>query len=89
MRYSDQDASAYLYNTLKSKQTALTKFNLLKFERALVTFDKGVCHFTVERSLSGFPLYATTIQSVALGNGTVTAVNRGGKMAGCAFIRRL
>lgn len=80
LRYSDQDASAYLYNSLKSKQTALTKFNLLKFERAMVTFDEGVCHFTVERSLGGFPLYTTTIQSVALSNGTVTAANRGGKI---------
>jgi hypothetical protein len=76
LRYTDAQVNAYLGNALKSKQAALSK--LLKFERALVGFDEGVCRITAERSLFGFSMFTTTSSKVALDNGKLVASNIGG-----------
>ena len=78
LRYTDAQVNAYLGNALKSKQAALSK--LLKFERALVSFDEGVCRITAERSLFGFSLFTATSSKVALDNGKVVASNIGGSI---------
>lgn len=78
LRYTDAQVNAYLGNALKSKQAALSK--LLKFERALVSFDEGVCRITAERSLFGFSLFTATSSKVALENGKLVASNIGGSI---------
>lgn len=78
LRYTDVQVNAYLGNALKSKQAALSK--LLKFERALVSFDEGVCRITAERSLFGFSLFTATSSKVALENGKLVASNIGGSI---------
>lgn len=78
LRYTDVQVNAYLGNALKSKQAALSK--LLKFERALVSFDEGVCRITAERSLFGFSLFTATSSKVALDNGKLVASNIGGSI---------
>lgn len=78
LRYTEAQVNAYLGNALKSKQAALSK--LLKFERALVSFDEGVCRITAERSLFGFSLFTATSSKVALENGKLVASNIGGSI---------
>ena len=78
LQYTDAQVNAYLANVGKSKQAALNKF--LRFERALVNFDEGVCRITVERSLLGFSVFHAISYNVRLQNGTLTASNNGGKI---------
>jgi hypothetical protein len=78
LQYSTDQVNAYLANVTKTKQAALNKF--LQFERALVTFDEGVCGITMERSLFGFSVFHTISNNVALQNGTLTATNNGGSI---------
>ena len=78
LQYSTDQVNSYLANVTKTKQAALNKF--LQFERALVTFDEGVCGITMERSLFGFSVFHTISNNVALQNGTLTATNNGGSI---------
>jgi hypothetical protein len=78
LQYSTDQVNAYLANVTRTKAAALSKF--LQFERALVTFDEGVCGITVERSLLGFSVFHTISNNVALRSGTLTATNNGGSI---------
>lgn len=78
LRYTEAQVNAYLANALKSKQAALSK--LLKFERALVSFDENLCRITAQRSLFGYSLYTATSNSVTLQNGTFAVSNNGGSI---------
>ncbi|HEX8076374.1 MAG TPA: zinc ribbon domain-containing protein [Chthoniobacterales bacterium] len=78
LQYTEAQVNAYLVSALKSKQAALGK--TLQFERALVSFDENVCRVTAQRSLFGFSLFTTTSGTVALQNGTLAAVNNGGRI---------
>lgn len=77
LRYSDEQATAYLAYTLKSKQKALDEL-LLDFKRAVVKFGEGTCTITVERSLFGYPLDQRAIFAVNLVEGKMNATNKGG-----------
>jgi hypothetical protein len=78
LQYSTDQVNAYLANVTRTKQAALSKF--LQFERALVTFDEGVCRITAERSFLGFSVFHAISYNVALQNGTLTAANNGGSI---------
>lgn len=81
LQFTDSQVNNFLVNVGKSKQTVLSKY--LKFERAIVNFDEGVCRITVERSLLGYSVfhsisYKLTIQNGTLGVSTLTASTTGG-----------
>lgn len=78
LQYSTDQVNSYLANVTKTKQAALNKF--LQFERALITFDEGVCGITMERSLLGFSVFHSISYNVALKNGTLTAASNGGSI---------
>lgn len=78
LQYTDAQVNAYLVNVAKTKKAALNKF--LQFERALVSFDEGVCRITVERSLLGFSVFHAISYNVTLQNGRLTASSNGGKI---------
>jgi hypothetical protein len=76
LRYSEEQLNQYLGYSLKSKQTALSKY--LDFGRAVVFFEQDLCRLTVERSLYGFPLCTSTYFSPLIQNDTLVVKNRGG-----------
>ncbi len=76
LQYTDGQVNDYLVNVVKNKQAALSKY--LKFERAFVKFDEGVCWITAERSLLGFSVYHSISSKVTLQNRTLTASPNGG-----------
>ena len=78
LQYTDTQVNSFLANVAKSKQAILNKF--LKFERAIVNFDEGVCRVTVERSLLGFSVYHSSSYKVTLQNEKLTASNNGGNI---------
>lgn len=77
LNYSQEQVNAFLGYRLRTKQAALSKY-YLHFERLLADLEEGYCAVTVERSLFGLPLVTTGSYSVALQNGVVTAISRGG-----------
>lgn len=76
LRYTEEQMNQYLGYSLKSKQTALSKY--LTFERAVVGFEQDLCRVTVERSLSGFPLCVSTYFNASIQNDGLVVKNRGG-----------
>ena len=76
LQYTDEQITQYLGYTLKSKQSALSKY--LNFERAVVAFEPDLCRLTVERSLYGFSLYTSTAFAATLQEGALNVQNRGG-----------
>lgn len=78
LRYTEDQANAYLGNSLRSKRAALSKG--LQFERALVAFDEGTVRVTTERSLIGYSLYLVTLYRVTLKDGKLDAVDLGGQI---------
>jgi hypothetical protein len=81
LQFTDAQINSFLVNVGKTKQAILNKY--LKFERAVVSFDEGVCRVTVERSLLGYSVYHSisfkvAIQNGALGVSTLTASTNGG-----------
>ena len=78
LQFSDTQVNDFLYNVAKTKQAVLS--NYLKFERAVVSFDEGVCQVTVERSFMGFSVFHTTSQQVFLQNGILSSLNKGGRI---------
>ena len=81
LQFTDTQVNNFLVNVGKSKQAFLNKY--LKFERAVVSFDEGVCRITVERSWLGYSVYHSisfkvAIQNGALGVSTLIASTNGG-----------
>ncbi|MDB6148511.1 MAG: hypothetical protein JWO45_2175 [Spartobacteria bacterium] len=79
LQYSEEQANAFLGYSLRSKQAALNK-PLLDFKRASVTFREKSCAFTTERSVFGYPVYATCIFSPSLNEGNLSAPIQGGSI---------
>ncbi len=71
--YTEDKVNAFLQATIKVKPNGSTGFTPLKFERAFVRFDEGVVRITYVQSVFGFPLYATTVDTVAIQNGQIVA----------------
>ena len=76
LRYTEEQVNQYLGYSLKSKQTALSKY--LTFGRAVVFFEQDLCRLTVERSLYGYPLCTSTYFSPSIQNDALVIKNRGG-----------
>jgi hypothetical protein len=79
LRFSEDQVNAYLGSALKTKKTSLNKPGL-DFERALVSFQEGACTITQQRSVFGYPLYASAEYAVSVNNGKIVAAERGGKI---------
>jgi hypothetical protein len=79
LQFSEDQVNAYLASALKTKQTALNK-PLLEFKRAVIAFREGACTMTQERSLYGFPLFASCGYSVSLNEGKIVTKGRGGSI---------
>ncbi len=71
--YREQDVNAFLQSTIHGKPASSSGVSPLKFERAYVHFDEGVVRITYVQSIFGFPLYATTADTVAIQGGQVVA----------------
>jgi hypothetical protein len=78
LRYTEEQANAYLAYALKNKKASLSSWP--QFERALVNFDQDICRLTVERSLFGYSLYTGRACRVALQNGALTSETRAGSI---------
>jgi hypothetical protein len=78
LRYTDEQANAYVASVVKTKQAALSGF--VQFERALVSFDENICGLTVERSLFGCSVYTAATYRIALQNGALIAATRSGSI---------
>ena len=74
MRYTDDQVNAFLQSSIRGKDKDAT----VKFERAYVHFDEGVCRITTAESVFGLSLYATTERSVSIQNGTLVTRSLGG-----------
>lgn len=77
MAYTENQANAFLGFCVRGKEGAVSNF-ALKFERVFVHFEEGSCAITTEHSLFGYPLYATTIHSIGIQNGSLVSENLGG-----------
>ncbi len=78
LQYTEEQVNAYLANTLKGKQAALTGW--MSFERAVVGFEEKVCRLTVARSLFGYSIYTSGEYDLVLQNGTIMARSLGGRI---------
>jgi hypothetical protein len=78
LRYTQEQANAYVASTLKNKPIALSKWP--HFERAILAFDENLCRLTVERSLFGFSVYTGGAYRLAIQNGAVSAVENAGNI---------
>ncbi len=78
LQYSEDQVNAYLANTLKSKQTTLSKY--LKFERLVLGFDEGAVRVTTQRSQYGYSVYTTGVYSVELKDGKLIFKDLGGQI---------
>ena len=81
LKYSEDQVNAFLAASLKGKDDKAT----VKFERAYVHFDEGICRITTQESIFGFPLYATTARSVSIQNGAVVSQPVGGSFGRMAI----
>ncbi len=73
LAYSEDKVNAFLQSTIHGKPNSSSGVTPLKFERAYVRFDEGFVRITYVQSIFGFPLYATTVDSVAIQNGQLVA----------------
>lgn len=78
LRYTEDQANAYLLYTLKNKQKTLS--NWTQFERAVVRFEENSVAVTIERSLYGLSFFTGGQYRVALRNGAVVADVIGGSI---------
>ena len=78
LQFTDAQVNDFLSNAAKSKRAVLNKF--LKFERAFVNFDEGVCQVTVERSLLGFSVFHAISNKVTLQDGKLIASTNAGRI---------
>ncbi len=77
LTYTDDQVNAFLQSTIRGKSSG-SAGAALKFERAYVRFEEGFVRITYVQSIFGLPLYATTVDSVALQNGQVVATPSAG-----------
>lgn len=78
LRYTQEQVNAYLANSLKSKQAALSNF--LHFERAVIALDENTAQLIVERSLYGFSFYTGAAYGISVQNGATSAECKAGSI---------
>jgi hypothetical protein len=79
LRYTDEQANAFLVEALKPRQKSLDK-PLLDFRRAIVGFREGACQVTMERSLFGYSVYTTWDYAPRLADGKLAGTIKGGSI---------
>ena len=71
--YTEDQINAFLQSTIHGERKGSSGFAPLKFERAYVRFGEGLVKVTYVQSLFGLPLYATSVDTVKIENGQLTA----------------
>ena len=66
-----------MQSTIRGKEAAASNF-ALQFERVFVHLDEGVCTITTEHTIFGYSLYAATMHTVQIQNGTLKSDTLGG-----------
>ena len=74
MRYTEAQVNAFLQSAIKGKDKEAT----IRFERAYVHFEEGVCQITTQESIFGLSLSATTVRAVSIQNGAIASRTLGG-----------
>ena len=74
LKYTDDQVNAFLQSSIRGRD----KDSTVKFERAYVRFDEGICRITTQESIFGLSLYATTERSVSIQNGVLVSQSHGG-----------
>lgn len=74
LRYTEDQINAFLQSSIRSKDKDAT----VQFVRAYVHFDEGRCAITTEESIFGLSLFATTVRTVSVQNGTISTRAVGG-----------
>ncbi len=85
MRYTDDQVNAFLQSSLRGKD----KDSTVKFERAYVHFDEGVCRITTEESIFGLSFYAMTERTVSIQNGSIVSRSLGGSFGRMAISAKI
>ena len=78
LRFTQDQVNAYLVYKLKSKQKVLSSY--LHFERAFAAFEEGFSRVTVERSLSGYPIFTSVKFAPRIEKGALTGQIVGGSI---------
>lgn len=81
LRYTDDQVNAFLQSSIKGKDSNAT----VKFERAYVHFEEGLCRITTQESIFGLSLYATTERSASIQNGAIVSQSAGGSFGRLAI----
>ena len=82
--YTEDQVNAFLQYSIRGKENSASDFGL-KFERVFVHFGEGSCAITVQHTLFGFPIYATTIHSLSVQNGVLKSDTLGGAVGRLAI----
>lgn len=75
--FSEEDANNHLRSNVRSKAGGAS-IPGVKFERAFVRFEPGVCRIGMQRSVMGYHLYSQSSYKVDLSTGKLVATNVGG-----------
>ena len=73
MTYTEDQVNAFLQASLRNAKADKAGTVATKFERAYVHFDDGIYHATLQQSVLGLSLYATTVRTFSIRNGVVTS----------------
>ncbi len=74
MKYTEDQVNAFLQSSIKGKDKDAT----VKFERAYVHFNEGLCQIITQESIFGLSLYVMTERSVSIQNGAIVSQSHGG-----------
>ena len=78
---SEADANAYLGNTVKSVKIELPwSDDALKFDRAFVNMEEGICRIVQQYSFYDLPFYLTSSYRLQIKEGKLEATNVGGAL---------
>lgn len=72
-------ANGYLQKTVKTRDAqGRESSSYLKFERAFLHFDDGICNMNLKLTIFDWPLYATNYYQLAIEGGELRATSVGG-----------
>ena len=66
LAYTEDQVNAFLQSSAKTKDESS-----VKFDRAFVRFEEGLCQTTVQESVFGYALYFSTTDGVQIRNGAI------------------
>ncbi len=89
LAYTEDQINAFLQQSLRGNKGDKAGTPAMKFERAFVRLEDGVCHATMQESLFGLPIYATTVRSLSVRNGAITTQPLGASLGRLPIPARL